>query len=284
MSEKFVLITGASKGLGKLLAQYLAHLGYNLCLISRNEVLLRKLTAKLSSETGRQVIPIVCDLSDQKAVEKLIPNVKSLVPSLETLINNAAIHGPIGTVWENNWKLWQEVIQVNLLAPVFLCRACIPLMQETGGSIINISGGGATSPRPNFSAYATAKAGLVRFSETLAAEVNHFGIRVNCISPGPMKTALLSEVVEQGENASGQKEFDLADEVLKNGGTDMNRVADLIFFLISEQGSKVTGKLISAVWDDWKMWSQHLDELNFSDVYTLRRITGRDRGFDWGDK
>ena len=64
----------------------------------------------------------------------------------------------------------------------------------------------------------------------------------------------------------------------------MNRVADLVFFLISEQGSKVTGKLISAVWDDWKMWSQHLDELNFSDVYTLRRITGRDRGFDWGDK
>ena len=284
MSEKFVLITGASKGLGKLLAQYLAHLGYNLCLISRNEVLLRTFSAKLSSETGRQVIPIVCDLSDQKAVEKLIPSVKSSVPSLETLINNAAIHGPIGKVWENNWKLWQEVIQVNLLAPVFLCRACIPLMQETGGSIINISGGGATSPRPNFSAYATAKAGLVRFSETLAAEVNHFGIRVNCISPGPMKTALLSEVVEQGENTSGQKEFDLAEEVLKNGGTDMNRVADLIFFLISEQGSKVTGKLISAVWDDWKMWQQHLDELNFSDVYTLRRITGRDRGFDWGDK
>ena len=284
MSEKFVLITGASKGLGKILAQYLAHLGYNLCLISRNEVLLRKLTAKLSSETGRQVIPIVCDLSDQKAVEKLIPSVKSSVPSLETLINNAAIHGPIGKVWENNWKLWQEVIQVNLLAPVFLCRACIPLMQEKGGSIINLSGGGATSPRPNFSAYATAKAGLVRFSETLAAEVNHFGIRLICISPGPMKTALLSEVVEQGENTSGQKEFDLAEEVLKNGGTDMNRVADLIFFLISEQGSKVTGKLISAVWDDWKMWQQHLDELNFSDVYTLRRITGHDRGFTWGDK
>jgi len=284
MSEKFILITGASKGLGKFLAQYLAHLGYNLCLISKNEVPLRKLSAKLSSETGRQVIPIVCDLSDQKAVEKLIPSVKSSVHSLETLINNAAIHGPIGTVWENNWKLWQEVIQVNLLAPVFLCRACVPLMQETGGSIINISGGGATSPRPHFSAYATAKAGLVRFSETLAAEVNRFGIRVNCIAPGPMKTALLSEVVEQGKNASGQKEFDLAEEVLKKGGTDMNRVADLVFFLISEHGSKVTGKLISAVWDDWKMWPQHLDELNFSDVYTLRRITGRDRGFDWGDK
>ena len=80
MSEKFVLITGASKGLGKLLAQYLAHLGYNLCLISRNEVLLRELSTKLSSETGKQVIPIVCDLSDQKAVEKLIPSVKSSVP------------------------------------------------------------------------------------------------------------------------------------------------------------------------------------------------------------
>jgi len=284
MSEKFILITGASKGLGKFLAQYLAHLGYNLCLISKNEDLLYKLSAKISSETDRQVIPIVCDLSDKKAVEKLIPSLKSSVHSLETLINNAAIHGPIGAVWENNWELWQEVIQVNLIAPVFLCRACVPLMQKTGGSIINISGGGATSPRPHFSAYATAKAGLVRFSETLAAEVNNFGIRVNCIAPGPMKTDLLSQIVEQGKNSSGQKEFDLAEEVLKKGGTDMNLVADLVFFLISKHGSKVTGKLISAVWDDWKMWPKYSDELNFSDVYTLRRITGRDRGFDWGDK
>ncbi len=198
MSEKYILITGASRGLGESLAQHLAQSGFNLCLVARNEDLLRKLSAKLSSETGREIIPSVCDLADPEAVENLISIIKTDLPSLETLINNAAIHGPIGSIWETDWKLWQEVVQVNLLAPVALCRACIPLMRKTGGSIVNLSGGGATGPRANFSAYATAKTGLVRFSETLAEEVKAFGIRVNCIAPGIMKTALLSEVIEKG--------------------------------------------------------------------------------------
>ena len=284
MNEKFVLITGASKGLGEMLAIHLAHSGYNLCLVARNEILLRKLSAKLSLETDRQVIPIVCDLADHKAVENLLPYVKSLIPSLETLINNAAIHGPIGLIWETDWKSWREAVQVNLLAPIVLCRACIPLMRKNGGSIVNLSGGGATGPRANFSAYATAKAGLVRFSETLAEEVKAFGIRVNCIAPGAMKTALLSDVIEKGVRAAGKSEFELASKVLKKGGSDMSRVVDLVNFLISENGSSVTGKIISAVWDNWEKWPEHIDELKNSDIYTLRRITGRDRGFDWGDK
>lgn len=284
MNEKYILITGASKGLGSFLAQHLAHSEFDLCLVARNEILLRKLSRKLSSETGRKIIPIVCDLANPRAVEKLISTIKKDLPSLVAIINNAAIHGPIGSFWETDWKLWQEVIQVNLLAPVFLCRSCIPLMRKTGGSIINISGGGATSPRANFSAYATAKTGLVRFSETLSEEVKNFGIRVNCIAPGAMKTALLSEVIEKGVRAAGQREFDLAEKVLNEGGYDMNQVANLVNFLISEKGSGVTGKLISAVWDNWEKWAEHLDDLKNSDIYTLRRIVGRDRGFDWGDK
>ena len=63
----------------------------------------------------------------------------------------------------------------------------------------------------------------------------------------------------------------------------MNRVADLVHFLIADKGSGITGKLISAVWDKWKDWPEHLEELENSDAYTLRRIAGRDRGFDWGD-
>jgi NAD(P)-dependent dehydrogenase (short-subunit alcohol dehydrogenase family) len=283
MSKKYVLITGATKGIGEALAKSLVHSGFNLCLVARNEILLRELSTKLSSETNQQIIPFVCDLADPESVEVLISAVKTHLPSLDALINNAAIHGPIGSSWENDWNLWQQVIQVNLLAPVVLCRAFVPLMQKSKGSIVNFSGGGATGPRANFSAYATAKTGLVRFSETLADEVKAFGIRVNCVAPGAMKTALLSEVIDKGAEIAGQREYELAEKVFTKGGADMNRVTDLVHFLISGKGSGITGKLISAVWDKWENWPAHLDELKNSDAYTLRRIAGRDRGFDWGD-
>ena len=283
MNDRYILITGASKGLGESLAQHLAHSGFDLCLVARNGVLLRKLSTKLSSETGREIIPLVCDLSDPEAVKNLILKIKKNFPYLETLINNAAIHGPIGPLWGNDWSLWQEVIQVNLLAPVALCHALVPMIKKSKGSIVNLSGGGATRPRANFSAYATAKAGLVRFSETLADEVKAFGVRVNCIAPGAMKTSLQSDVIEKGANIAGRLEYDFAEKVFSEGGTNMNRVADLVHFLISDKGSRITGKLISAVWDKWKDWPEHLEELENSDAYTLRRIAGRDRGFDWGD-
>jgi len=194
------------------------------------------------------------------------------------------VHGPIGPVWENDFAAWNQALQVDLLAPVALCKGLIPLMNGTsGGSIINLSGGGATGPRPNFSAYATAKAGLVRFSETIAEELKASGIRVNCIAPGAMKTAMLGELLSKGD-AAGERELSLASKVFEEGGASMDRVADLALFLAGDAGKGITGKLISAVWDDWEHWPEHLDELASSDIYTLRRIAGRDRGFDWGDK
>ena len=130
MNEKYILITGASKGLGSFLAHHLAHSEFDLCLVARNEILLRKLSRKLSSETGRKIIPIVCDLANPRAVEKMISTIKKDLPSLVAIINNAAIHGPIGSLWKNDWSLWTEVIQVNLLAPVALCHALVPLIKE----------------------------------------------------------------------------------------------------------------------------------------------------------
>lgn len=185
---------------------------------------------------------------------------------------------------ENDLSAWQQTLQVNLLAPVALCQGLIPLMKRPGGaSIINLSGGGATGPRANFSAYATAKAGLVRFSDTLAEELKGDGIRVNCIAPGAMKTAMLQEVLQKGD-AAGTREASLASEVFAKGGASMDRVADLALFLASDASKGISGKLISAVWDKWEQWPQHRDDLSQSDVYTLRRIAGRDRGFEWGDK
>jgi NAD(P)-dependent dehydrogenase (short-subunit alcohol dehydrogenase family) len=158
------------------------------------------------------------------------------------------------------------------------------MIARGSGSIINLSGGGATGPRAYFSAYAAAKTGLVRFSETLADEVKVHGVKVNCVAPGAMKTAMLEQVLSTGEIASGTREFEIAKKVFLDGGASMDRVAKLALFLASKKSDGLTGKLISAVWDDWENWPQHLQELASSDVYTLRRIVGKDRGFTWGDK
>ena len=285
MNEKVALITGSSRGLGEFLAKRFWDAGYNLCLIARSVVGLEPVVATLPAKKEQQVISLVCDLGDPDQVAELSVKVRGCFSHLDVLINNAAIHGPIGPMWENDLSLWQKAMQIDLLSPVFLCHSFIPWMQQTGGgSIINLSGGGATGPRPNFSAYGTAKAGLVRFSETLAEETKLFGVRVNCIAPGAMKTALLGEILENGSGATGEREFALANKVFAEGGALMENVADLALFLASDASKGITGKLISAVWDDWEHWPEHVGDLSSSDVYTLRRIVGRDRGFIWGDK
>lgn len=285
MNTKFALITGASRGLGERLAYRFWDAGFNLCLIARGKPGLEKVVNALPERKSQQVTPLVCDLSDPALVLELPVRVRNCFPRLDVLINNAAIHGPMGPLWENDFPLWQRVIQVDLLAPVALCRAFIPWMKETGGgAIINLSGGGAAAPRVNFSAYATAKAGIIRFSETLAEETKSLKIKVNCIAPGAMKTTLLGEILKEGARTAGEQEFNIANKIFAEGGASMDRVADLALFLASDASKGITGKLISAIWDNWEHWPEHLGELSSSDVYTLRRIIGRDRGFTWGDK
>jgi 3-oxoacyl-[acyl-carrier protein] reductase len=282
--RRFALITGGSKGFGAHLVRRFWLEGYSLGVVARQVTDLQSVLEDLQERTDQTATPLVCDLADSTRVDTLLDYIKTTIPRLDVLVNNAAIQGPIGVLSENDFSDWQQTLQINLIAPVALCRGLIPLMKRSGGaSIINLSGGGATGPRANFSAYATAKAGLVRFSETIAVELKTEGIRVNCISPGAMKTSMLKEVLERSY-AAGTRETTLAKDVFANGGASMDRVADLALFLASDESKELSGKLISAVWDNWEQWQHHMDELSQSDVYTLRRIAGRDRGFDWGDK
>lgn len=285
MSQKVALITGATRGLGEFLAHRFWDAGFNLCLVARNNSELKKISGSLPERKGQEVSAFVCDLSNPDMVVKLTLKIREHFHHLDVLVNNAAVHGPIGPLWENELFSWQQAIQVNLLSPVSLCHAFVPWMKENGGgSIINLSGGGATGPRANFSAYSTSKGALVRFSETLAEETRHFGIRVNCIAPGAMKTELLAEVLKMGAVKAGDREFSIANKVLSEGGASMNRVADLALFLASDGSNGITGKLISAVWDPWESLPEHLDDLNGTDIYTLRRIVPKDRGKTWGNE
>jgi 3-oxoacyl-[acyl-carrier protein] reductase len=282
--NRFALITGGSKGLGAHLVRRFWLDGYSLMVVARNLVDIHSILDGLPRCSDQSATPLVCDLADAAKVATLLDSIKATIPHLDVLVNNAATQGPIGHLCKNDLSAWQRTMQVNLLAPVALCQGLIPWMKRpNGASIINLSGGGATGPRANFSAYATAKAGLVRFSETIAEELKGDDIRVNCIAPGAMNTAMLQEVLAKSD-AAGSKEASLASEVFQQGGASMDRVAELALFLASDASKGVSGKLISAVWDNWEQWPQHLDELTQSDIYTLRRIAGRDRGFEWGDK
>jgi 3-oxoacyl-[acyl-carrier protein] reductase len=271
------IITGASRGLGLAIAKAMACAGANLLLVARS-------AKALEQSDGRMVNARVfrADLQDADAPAAIIEEARRHWSKLDILVNNAAIVGPIGAVWENDWREWEAALRVNLLAPVALCRLAAPWMKESGGgAILNISGGGATKARPRFSAYATAKAGLVRFSETLAEEAFADHIRVNCIAPGAMNTAMLDAVLNTGE-AAGAGEYAQALKQRAQGGTPPETAAALCVFLASGEAAGITGRLISAVWDPWRSLAERTEDLRNSDIYTLRRIVPADRGQEWG--
>jgi 3-oxoacyl-[acyl-carrier protein] reductase len=172
---------------------------------------------------------------------------------------------------ENAPDAWEFNFQVNLFGPMRLIHAILPGMMARGrGKIINFSGGGATAPRPNFSAYAASKAALVRLTETLAMELKPFNIQVNAVAPGAVNTQMLTEVITAGERAGG--EYELALERARNGGTPPELVCELIVFLASADSGALTGKLISAPHDPWRSWAGSGADLNSSPLYTLRRL------------
>lgn len=285
MTAKYAVISGASRGLGKHLAHQFWDAGYSLGLICRSTASMYETTSRLDLSKGGTCDLFACDLSHPASVQELVAEISAKAAQINVIVNNAAIQGPIGPLEQNDIRDWERTIRVNLLSPVAICRGLLPrITNAPEASILNLSGGGATGPRANFTAYASAKAALVRFSETLAEEVRGQGVTVNCIAPGAMKTGMIAEVLRGGAQSAGGREFAVAARVIDEGGASMDRVADLALFLSSQAARGITGKLISAVWDHWECWPNHIKELAGSDLYTLRRIAGRDRGLSWGDR
>lgn len=282
--SKTVVVTGASRGLGLVIAQAFWEAGADLFLVARSARLLEEIAERCRHECRRDQRVGFCaeDLADAGAPGRIIAELRRFGRRLDVLVNNAAILGPIGPLAECNPEEWRKTLQVNLAAPAALCREAVAWMKvQGGGAILNLSGGGATSPRPNFSAYATAKAGMVRLSETLAAEACAYGIRVNCIAPGAMNTEMHEAVLRAGPELSGEAEYRKAVEQAEKGGMSMDVPAALAVYLASSQCVRITGRLISAAWDPWRTLHLHEAELAGSDIYTLRRVVPEDRGRQW---
>jgi len=278
------LITGASRGLGFEIARHMAQAGAHLALLARDQQALEQACAEVraaGSDPTQQIRSYVVDLADDAQIDQVIGRCVADFEHIDILINNAGIQGPIGPLDEVDWDVWRSVLQINFFAAARLCQLLIPGMRSRGGGkIINLSGGGATGPRPDFSAYASAKAALVRLSETLAEELRDSNIYVNCVAPGAMNTRMLDELLAAGPSRA-HREYERALAQAQSGGTPLGKAAALAVFLASSASDGITGRLLSALWDDWASLPDRREQLAKSDIYTLRRIVPEDRGEKW---
>jgi len=284
---KVAIVTGANQGLGLEIARRYAARGACLVLCARDTVSLAQACTQLQAHQadGQGIEAVAADVSNASDVDRLVAHTRARFGRIDVLVNNAGVYGPMGAIEDVDWTQWVRAIEINLMGSVLMARAVVPAMKaRRAGKIIQLSGGGATNPLPRISAYAASKAAIVRFVETLAEELRDFGIDVNCIAPGALNTRMLEQVLAAGPDKVGAAFFDRSVKQKQSGGAGLEPAASLAVFLASEASNGITGKLISALWDNWETWPQHLAELASSDAYTLRRISGRDRGIEWGDK
>jgi len=285
---KVAIVTGASQGFGLAVARQFVVEGASVAICARDAILLEEVClelAKATTQGEQKVVSFAVDVSKKDEVEDFVQQVVQDLGRVDILVNNAGVYGPMGEIETIDWNEWVQAIEINLFGSILMSRAALPYLKgQRSGKIIQLSGGGATNPMPRLSAYAVSKAGIVRFVETLAEEVREFGIDVNAIAPGALNTRLLEEVLQAGPEKVGEGFYQKSLQQKESGGASLEIGVGLAVFLGSSASDGITGKLISGLWDNWSEWPQHLEELQQSDVYALRRITGRDRGMQWGDK
>jgi 3-oxoacyl-[acyl-carrier protein] reductase len=282
LAGKRAVITGGSRGIGEAIAKAFVSEGAEVVLIARNKEELAAVQARLAP-LGR-VGTFVLDVSDQVAVERCAQTLAEEGKPVDILVNAAGMYGPIGAVNEVDPKLWLEALKINLYGTFLMTHYFVPLLaQSSRGSIINFVGGGEGA-KAHFSSYVTAKGGIARFTETVAVELKDKHIAVNAVAPGAVNTKFLDDLLEAGPKKAGKETYQAALKQKAEGGVSPQKVAQLAVWLASDASGTLTGKILSAVWDDYEKFPEHMQDISGSDIYTMRRIRPKDRGFGWDTK
>lgn len=285
LTGRVAIITGANQGFGLAVARAYVGAGASVFMCARDVAKLEEARREVAALAGPDQIVLAqpADVSKKNDVEQLVDKALRRFPQVHILVNNAGVYGPLGLIEQVDWDAWVHAVEINLLGSVLMCRALMPHFKTHHyGKILQLSGGGATNPLPRISAYAVSKAAIVRFVETLAEETRLDHIDVNAIAPGALNTRLLDEVLEAGPGKVGQDFYKRSLKQKAQGGAPLEKGAELATFLGSSASDGITGKLISAIWDPWESLPEHADDLQRTDVYTLRRIVPKDRGMTWG--
>jgi NAD(P)-dependent dehydrogenase (short-subunit alcohol dehydrogenase family) len=239
------IVTGASQGIGQVIAQELAGRGDTVVLAARNVEGLKETAAAIEQAGGRHLV-VETDVTDRASIEEMVTGVARDLGRIDNLVNNSGIAGPSGKLWEVDPEEWRETFEVNVFGVFAASRAVMPVMIGQGsGSIVIIGSISGKRPLYGRSAYTATKTALIGLTRTLAVEAGEHGIRVNLISPGFVAGPRIEWVIQAQAAARGidleevRREFERESPMGRL--TDPVDVARTVTFLTSEAAAGITG-------------------------------------------
>ncbi|WP_417411178.1 SDR family NAD(P)-dependent oxidoreductase [Hoeflea sp.] len=234
MSEKVALVTGAARGIGLATTQLFIEQGWRVAMVDRDGDELHKAASGLNEASA-----FVHDVSIPDEVNELMHAVTSSFGRIDAVVNNAGVadFGPIG---ETDFARWRAVMATNLDGVFLVSQAAIPALRETRGALVNIASISGLRASTLRVAYGTSKAAVIHLTKQQAAELGEYGIRANCVCPGPVRTKLAMAVHTPEIIAAYH------DAIPLNRYGSEREIAEVITFLCSEKASYVTGQVIAS--------------------------------------
>ncbi len=262
-----IVITGSSSGIGRALANRLLARGHQVWGLARSDQ-----AAWAAGHAGACRVA-QCDVAQWEKISVAAREILSAWPAIDGLVTCAGLQGAIGPASGVDPREWSATLRVNLEGTYFALRAFHPglVRAPRRAKIVCLSGGGASKARPNFSAYAAAKTGIVRLVETVAEEERGSRLDINALAPGAVHTRMTDAVLAAGAEIAGAEEYQAAQRTKAAGGEGLGRALDLAEWLLSPASDGISGRLLSAVWDPWPGLAGQGPRLREEETYTLRR-------------
>lgn len=233
MINKIAIVTGAARGIGLATTKLFLENDWQVAMIDRDQEELQKAAAELQG-----VLPVFCDVSVPGQVTGMVSRVVGAFGRIDALVNNAGV-AFFKPLEETDFECWRTIMATNLDG-VFLCtQAALAALKGTQGSVVNIASISGVRASTLRVAYGTSKAAVIHLTKQLAVELGDFGVRVNCVAPGPVKTKL-AEAVHSPDIIKAYY-----DGIPLNRSATEKEVAQSIVFLCSEQASFITGQTIA---------------------------------------
>ncbi len=233
MISKIAIVTGAARGIGLATTKLFLENDWQVAMIDRDQEELQKAAGELPG-----VLPIYCDVSIPTQVTEMVSKALGVFGRIDALVNNAGV-AFFKPLEETDFEGWRTIMATNLDG-VFLCtRAAITALKETKGAVVNIASISGVRASTLRVAYGTSKAAVIHLTKQLAVELGDYGVRVNCVAPGPVKTKL-AEGVHSPEIIKAYY-----DGIPLNRSATEKDIAESIVFLCSEKASFITGQTIA---------------------------------------
>lgn len=267
LREQVAIVTGAGRGLGRAIALALARAGAAVGVIGRSEAPVGE-TMGAIVKAGGGALAVVADVSEAASVEHAVREVEGALGPVDLLVNNAAIMGPLGPMWNADAHDWWHSFEVNLRGPYLCSRALLPgMIARRRGRIINLSTSAATVAVAHMGAYVVSKTALIRFTENLAAELLNSGVSVFAIDPGTVRTAMSEHLLE---SEAGKKWLPWFRKLFDKGrDVPAEKAADLVVQLAAGRADALSGRLIGVA-DDLANMLEQTEEIKKRSLYTLR--------------